>query len=142
MILAAIVVAVIILGAFMSRRGDVAVRAARAERQTITATVQTNGKIEPLSNFEAHAPLATTVKRVLVSQGEHVRAGQLLLELDDAGAEAQAAKAQAQIRAAEADLSAVRSGGTRAEVLTTTSELASARAERDSAQRNLAAMRA
>lgn len=141
-ILAAIVVAVIILAAFMSRRRDVAVHAAKAERQTITATVQTNGKIEPLNNFEAHAPAAATVKRLLVRQGDHVKAGQLLLELDDAEARAQAAKAQAQIRAAEADLSAVRSGGTHAEVLTTTSELTSARVERDAAQRNLTAMHA
>jgi len=141
-ILAAIAVAVIILAAFMSRRREIPVRAAKVERQTITATIQTNGKIEPLNNFEAHAPAATTVKRVLVRQGEHVRAGQLLLQLDDAGALAQAAKAQAQIRAAQADLSAVRNGGTRAEVLTTTSELTSARVERDAAQRNLQAMRA
>jgi HlyD family secretion protein len=141
MILAAIVVAVIILAAFMSRRREVPVRAAKVARGAITATIQTNGKIEPLDNFEAHAPAATTIKRVLVRQGEHVRAGQLLLQLDDAGALAQAARAQAQIRAAQADLSAVRSGGTRAEVLTTTSELTSARAERDAAQRNLEAMR-
>ncbi len=142
LILAAIVVAVIILAAFMSRRRDVTVRAAKVERQTIVATIQTNGKIEPLNNFEAHAPAATTVKRVLVRQGDHVRAGQLLLELDDAEAKATAAKAQAQIRAAEADLNAVKTGGTRAEVLTTTSELTTARGERDAAQRNLASMRA
>ncbi len=141
-VLAGIVVAVVILAAFMSRRREVPVRAAKAERQTITSTIQTNGKIEPLNNFEAHSPAATAVKRVLVHEGEHVKAGQLLVQLDDAGFRSQEARALAQIRAAQADLSAVRSGGTREEVLTTESQLSTARAERDAAQRNLEAMRA
>lgn len=140
MVLAAIAIAVIVLAAFMSRRREIPVRAAKAERQTITATIQTNGKIEPLDNFEAHSPAATTVKRVLVHEGEQVKSGQLLLELDDAGFRAQAARAEAQIRAADADLSAVRSGGTREEVLTNESQLAAARTELDAAQRNLQAM--
>ncbi len=139
-VLAAIVVGVIILAAFMSRRREVPVRAAKADRETITATIQTNGKIEPLNNFEAHSPAATAVRRVLVHEGEHIKAGQLLVELDDAGFRSQAARARTQIRAAEADLNAVRSGGTREEVLTNQSQLATARTERDVAQRNLKAM--
>jgi HlyD family secretion protein len=142
LILAAIVVAVIVLAAFMSRRRDVPVRAAPAERETIAATIQTNGKIEPLDNFEAHAPAPTTVKRVLVREGEHVKAGQLLVQLDDSAARSQAAKAVAQIKAAEADVSAVRHGGTREEVLTTESQLSNARSELNAAQRNVEAMKA
>jgi HlyD family secretion protein len=126
----------------MSRRREVPVRAAKAERETITTTIQTNGKIEPISNFEAHAPAPTTVKRILVREGQHVKAGQLLVELDDSGARSQAARAMTQIKAAEADLNAVRNGGTREEVLTNESQLATARTERDAAQRNLQAMRA
>ncbi len=141
LLLAAIAVAVIVLAAFVSRRREVPVRAAKAERETITATIQTNGKIEPISNFEAHAPAATTVKRVLAHEGEHVKVGQLLVQLDDSAARSDAAKALAQIRAAEANLSAVRNGGTHEEVLTTQSQLTTARAEHDAAQRNLAALR-
>lgn len=141
-ILAAIVVAVIIFGAFVSRRSEIPVRAAKAERQTITATIQTNGKIEPINNFEAHAPSATTVKRVLVREGDHVRAGQLLLELDAADARSQAAKALAQVKAAEADLHTVQHGGTREEVLTTQAQLSTAATERNAAQRNLEAVKA
>ena len=140
-ILAGIGVAVIILAAFMSRQREVPVRAAKAERQTITADIQTNGKIEPMNNFEAHAPAATTVKRVLVHEGQHVKAGQLLVELDDSGARSQSARATAQIKAAEAELNAVRTGGTREEVLTNEAQLSTARGERDAAQRNLEAMR-
>src|SRR5437868_3196591 len=127
LVMAAIVVGVIILAAFATRRREVPVRAAKADRETITATIQTNGKIEPLNNFEAHAPAATAVKRVLVREGQHVKVGQLLVELDDAAFRSQAARARTQIRAAEADLNAVHSGGTREEVLTNQSQLSTAR---------------
>lgn len=141
LVLAGIVVAVIVLAAFVSRRREVPVRAEPALVETIMANVATNGKIEPLNNFEAHAPAPTTVKRLLVQAGQHVRAGQLLLELDDADARAQAARAQTQLKTAQANLNAVRSGGTKEEVLTTRSDLTKAQAEREAAQRNLDAMR-
>src|SRR5574340_961044 len=141
MVLAAAARAVIVLAAFVSRRRDVPVRAERVVRTTITAAISTNGKIEPISNFEAHAPAPATVKRVLVREGDAVKPGQLLLSLDDADARAQAARALAQIKTAQAELNAVRSGGTREEVLTTRSDLAKAQAERDTALRNLEAMK-
>src|SRR5690348_12360414 len=118
-----------------SSRGTVTVRAEKATRQTIVNTIQTNGKIEPVQNFEAHAPAPTTVKRVLVLEGDKIKKGQLLLQLDDATARADAAKALAQVKAAEADLAAVRTGGTREEVLTTEAQLAKAQTQRDAAQR-------
>ncbi|HEV2113397.1 MAG TPA: efflux RND transporter periplasmic adaptor subunit, partial [Terriglobales bacterium] len=107
---------------------------------TITNTIQTNGKIEPVQNFEAHAPSPTTVNRVLVVEGDHVKKGQLLVQLEDAGIRVQAAKARAQVKNAQADLDAVSGGGTHQEVLATEAQLIKARGERDSAQRNLEAL--
>ncbi|MBV9087394.1 MAG: biotin/lipoyl-binding protein, partial [Acidobacteriaceae bacterium] len=141
LVLFSIAVAVILLAAFASMRGnDVPIRAARVVRENVTATIVTNGKIEPIDNFEAHAPAPATVKRVLVQQGDHVKAGQLLLQLDDADARAQAQKALAQLRGAEADLNAVRGGGTHEEVLTNESELIKARGDLDGARRNYEAL--
>ena len=141
LVLVSVTVAVILLAAFASLRGnDVPIRAARAVRETIAATITTNGKIEPLDNFEAHAPAPATVKRVLVQQGDQVKAGQLLVQLDDADARAQAEKALAQLRAAEADLKAVKGGGTHEEVLTTESELVKARGDLETARRNYEAL--
>jgi HlyD family secretion protein len=142
MIAAGIVAAVILLAAFNSMRGQViTVRAARIVRGNIRSAISTNGKIEPVRNFEAHAPAATTVKRILVREGDHVKRGQLLMELDDADARTAAARALAQLRTAQADISAVSQGGTREEVLTTDAQLVKARADRDAARRNLDAMR-
>ena len=136
-----IVAAVVFLASFMSRGEVVPVRAAVAERATIRSVVSTNGRVEPVENFEAHAPTGTTVKRLLVKEGDHVRKGQLLVQMNDAEAQAAAARALAQIRGSQADLSAVQSGGTQEEVLTRDSQFVKATTERDTAKRNLDALR-
>jgi len=141
LIIVGLLLAVIVLAAFVSlRRSQVTVRVGMAERGTITASIATNGKIEALNNFQAFAPLATTVKKIYVKQGDWVKAGQPLLRLDDADARMQAAKAEAQLKGAQADLHAVESGGTQEELLTTRNALTKAQMDRDAAQRNLDAM--
>ncbi len=140
-ILIALVLAVVVLAAFVSlRRSQVPIRVGHAERETITASISTNGKIEALNNFEAHAPMATTVKKVFVQQGQWVKPGQLLLQLEDADARLQAARADTQLKGVQADIVAVEGGGTKEEVLTTRNALVKAQADRDAAQRNLDAM--
>ncbi len=135
------VLLVVLLAAFMSsRRGETSIRTDKVSVQDLVNSISTNGKVEPIENFEAHSPAPTTVKRVLVHEGESVKAGQLLMQLDDADARAQAAKALAQMRAAEADINSTESGGTREEVLTNQSQLAKSQTERDAAERNLHAL--
>jgi HlyD family secretion protein len=138
---AGIMVAVVLLASFISRDDAVPVHAATAERSTIRSIVSTNGKVEPVQSFEAHAPVGTTVKRLLAKEGDHVKNGQLLVQLDDAEARSQAARALAQVRASQADVSAIQSGGNREEVLTVQAQLVKGRTERDTAQRNLNALR-
>jgi HlyD family secretion protein len=138
----ALLVGVVVVAAFVSRRDDpLWVRTGVAARGKIQSLISTNGKIEPVSNFEAHAPVSTTVRRVLVKEGDFVKRHQLLVELDAADARAQGARAQTQIRAAQADVSAVERGGTQEEVLNLDAQLAKARADRDTAQHNLDALR-
>jgi HlyD family secretion protein len=138
----AILTAVIVLAAFVSRRdGGVPVRTAVVEQGTIRSLVSTNGKIEPVSNFEAHAPVPTSIRRVFVKEGDSVKKGQLLVVLDDADARAQAARAQTLLRAAQADLSAAKRGGTQEEVLSLEAQLVKAGTDRDAAQRNLDALK-
>src|SRR5271157_3914907 len=138
----ALLAGVVVVAAFISHRDDpLPVQTAVAARGRIQSLISTNGKIEPVSNFEAHAPVATTVRRVLAKEGDFVRKGRLLVELDAADALAQAARAQTQMRAAQADVSAVERGGTQEEVLNLDAQLAKARADHDTAQRNLDALR-
>jgi len=137
----AILAAVVLLASFMSREPAVPVRAVNAQRGTIRSVVSTNGKVEPLQNFEAHAPVGTTVKTILVREGDQVKKGQLLLQLNDAQARSQAARAQAQVLAGEADLNAIQKGGNREEILTLESQITKARTDCETAQRNLNALR-
>ena len=138
----AILAAVIVLAAFVSRRDDaIGVRTAVVVQSSIRSLVSTNGKIEPVNNFEAHAPAATSIRRVFVKEGDSVKKGQLLLVLDDADARAQAARAQTQLKTAQASLSAAERGGTQEEVLDLEAQLVKARNDRDSAQHNLDALK-
>jgi len=135
----------IVLAAFLLysyfHHSPLRVHVTTVQRGPIRSQVSTNGKIEPIENFEGHAPIATTVKRLLVKEGDHVRKGQLLLQLDDADIRSQAARAQAQVRAAQADQSSLKTGGTQEEVITLNSQLIKARSARDLDQRNLDALR-
>ena len=137
-----VLLVVALIGAVSSlRRRPMPVTFTKVQRQALTSNISTNGKIEPISGFEAHAPAPASVKKVLVKEGERVKAGQLLLQLDDADAHAQAARALAQLRAAQAELNSIKNGGTHEEVLTNRSELTRAQAELQAAQRNFDAMR-
>ena len=117
------------------------IRATTAERGNIRSLISTNGKVEPIQNFEAHSPVATTVKRLLVKEGDHVRKGQLLLQLDDDDLRSQAARAQAQMKAAQADQANLTTGGTHEEVISLDAQLSNARAALKNAERNLDALR-
>jgi HlyD family secretion protein len=136
------VLAVVLLASLASLREEVVpVHAASVERSSIRSVISTNGKVEPVQNFEAHAPVNTTVRRVFVKEGDHVKKGQPLVQLDDADARSQAARARAQLKAAQAGVDAVERGGSQEELLTLQAQLVKARADRDSAQRSLDAFR-
>ena len=135
------VVAVILLASFASRDDSVPIVTATVRRGEIRSVISTNGKVEPISNFEAHAPVGTNVQRVFVKEGDHVKKGQLLVELDAASARSQAAQALAQIRTSEADVNSIQHGGTQEELLTLQAQLVKAKADRDAAQRNLDALK-
>lgn len=137
-----VVLAVILLASFSSMREEIIpVRAATVERSSIRTTISTNGKIEPAQNFEAHAPVSTTVRRLLVREGDHVKKGQLLLQLDDSEARSQAARAQAQVKGAQSDVQAIELGGSQEELLTLQTQLVKAKTDGDAAQRSLDALR-
>jgi HlyD family secretion protein len=134
--LASILVLLLLLLYGVFRRTPLKVRAITVQRGPIRSVISTNGKVEPVHNFEAYAPISTTVKSILVKEGDRVHKGQLLLQLDDGDIRTQAARAQAQLKTAQAYLSAPQ-----AEVQTISNQLAKARIARDTAQRNLEALR-
>lgn len=100
---------------FFSRsmtRDKLGVHAVSAVRAEVENKVATNGIVEPVHNFEYHSPLATSVKAIYVQQGDLVKTGKLIMQLDDLSARARVASAQSALRNAEATYEGISQGGT------------------------------
>jgi len=75
---------------------------AAAERGDLAKVVVATGKIQPLSKVEVKSKASGIVKKLYVDYGDHVKAGQLLAELDKIQLEASLRAAQANYQAAQA----------------------------------------
>src|SRR5580698_8986205 len=88
---AAIAMVLVFYLARLATRTRIPVRTATVERSALKSTSATNGKVEPQSNKEAHAPFAGLVKKLYVHEGQRVTEGTLLLSMDDTDARARLA---------------------------------------------------
>lgn len=121
-------------------RDRVTVRAARATHLPVASTVSTNGRVEPVANFELFSPIATTVKAVYVQPGDHVQAGKLLMRLDDTQAKASVASAESGVKTAQAAMDAAIHNGTLQERQAMAADIAREKLELAQARRNLEAL--
>ncbi|MEP6714659.1 MAG: efflux RND transporter periplasmic adaptor subunit [Terriglobia bacterium] len=112
----------------------------RPRRQTISNTLSTNGKVEPIEYVDVRAEASGLLSRMLVHQGETVRAGQALAELSQPGLAQDLQAAEARRAQAEAELSTLRGGGRGSDVAEIEGNVTRLRAQRDAAQRNLEAL--
>jgi len=120
-------------------RDKVSVRVAQASDQNLLSTISTNGKVEPVEDFEAHAPGSGTVQKIYVVEGQKVHQGDLLLTMDPGDARARVAQADEQVKAAQLTLQSVQTGGTADEQINLTSDLSTAQSQLKQAKRDLAA---
>jgi HlyD family secretion protein len=136
-----VLVLMIAVGTYVELRPHrIRVSVVKPLRETISSDITTNGKVEPIHGFEAHAPLAGTVEKILVKEGAQVKEGQLLLVLDDSPARADLATEQTRLKAAQALHANLLAGGTEQELLSRRSDLQKATTDRDAANRQLAAL--
>ena len=91
----------LVVGAWRLWTGP-AVAAYIVERRDLLQTLVATGRVESPRRVEIGSPVTGTVARVLVDEGDSVRAGQLLIALDDAEARAAVAQARAAVSQAEA----------------------------------------
>jgi HlyD family secretion protein len=125
----------------MVTRTRLPIRVATVQRGDIVSTFSTNGIVEPISNFEAHAPYAGLVKAVFVHEGDRVPQGKLLVEMDDTQARTQEATALAALRAAQANYESLTKGGNQQERYTLEGDVARTKADRDQAEKQLATLK-
>ncbi len=112
------------------------ISATQPTHQNITASLVSNGKVEPIAPFSIRAQLETFVDSVKVSEGQNVKKGQLLMELNVRQASADLAQAKSRLLRAQEDLRTAQSGGKADDAARLNADLAKATAERDRLQRN------
>jgi len=122
----------VVLGLAARAASARAVPAYVAERRALVQRVVASGRVMPAARVELASLSLAKVVRVTVREGDAVRAGQLLVSLDDAEARATLAQARARVQEAAARLDQVRGVTTRtaAESLRR-AEIRVAKAERD-----------
>jgi len=137
----AVVILVLVFVSVRSLTRDrLEVRVAQAVHKSLESTISTNGRVEPITDYEIPCRISTTVKAVYVQPGDVVPAGKLLLTLDDVEARARLATAESAVKSAEATYYSATHNGTREQQQATAADLARTRIDRDQAQRDLDAL--
>jgi HlyD family secretion protein len=101
------VVLIVLIGANMSRssKGKAqGVQLARVRTEDITSRVRAPGKIEPRTQVKISADIPGKVTRLAVKEGDAVRKGQLLLQLDDTQTRSSWDQSRAAVSSAQARL--------------------------------------
>ena len=112
------------------------ISATRPVRQNVVASISSNGKVEPIAPYTIRAQLDTFVDKVPASEGQNVKKGQSLLELNVTDAAAQLAAAKSRLLRAQDDLRAAQAGGRPDEAARVSGDLAKAQAAAERLQRN------
>ena len=127
---------VVLIAYFALRKRPPAVPVVEVMRSDLNASITSNGKVEPISPFVAHAEFATFVANVNATEGQPVHRGEVILTLDAADVRAQLAQARADLLAAQNDLRNARNGGPPDEVAQLRGDLAAARVQAANLERN------
>jgi HlyD family secretion protein len=129
-------VAAIFLVWLSGRKPAAKIAAVTPTRENLVSSISSNGKVEPISPYVTRAQLDTFVKKIYVTEGQTVKKGQLLLELNVKEVAAQLAESRSKLLRAQNDLQAARAGGKADEAAKVASDLTKAEGERDRLQRN------
>src|SRR5438067_13475938 len=91
-------------GMFIRNRGVVTVQAGRVIRQDLTQTVSANGEIKPKKYVNVSSNMMGRIVRLPVKEGDHVREGDLLVQLESIQTEADVRAAEASLDAAQTEV--------------------------------------
>ncbi len=129
-----------VIGIRRLTRDTVLVRTATVQTGDVISSVSTNGKVEPVEMFQAHAEGPGQVTAVAVQAGQRVAAGTLLLRLESSDAAAKVQTALATVASTNATAADLRQGGTRDERISMKSDLDRAQLQATQAQQTLTAL--
>src|SRR5712691_11522594 len=150
----ALVVVALITAGFVSRRGKegIAVTMAKVERTDLTSKVTANGRIDAKRKVDLSANVMGQIINLAVREGDVVKKGDFLLQIDQKQLAASAQGAAASLQALFSDRDAARANAVEAQhnfkraqknfaqKITSATDLDRARAAYDGAQANVAAI--
>jgi HlyD family secretion protein len=122
-------------------RDLVEVRVAGVNHQNLVSSVSTNGKVEPVEFYQAHAAAPGVVEKIYVDVGQKVKAGQLLVKMTDSDATAKLASATSALRSAEVAAQDIQHNGSQDERISMTGDLNRAQMQQKQAASDLEALR-
>jgi len=105
-------------------------------RENLVSSISSNGKVEPISPYVMRAQLDTFVEKVRATEGQTVKRGRVILELDVKDVAAKLSEAKGKLLRAQDDLRTAKAGGRTDDAARVAGDLAKAQAERDRLQKN------
>jgi HlyD family secretion protein len=121
---------------FSGRKPVPSIHAVSPMRENLVSSISSNGKVEPIAPYVMRAQLDTFVEKVRATEGQAVKKGQVILELDVKDAAARLSEAKSKLLKAQDDLRAAHAGGRTDEVARVAGDLSKAQADRDRLQKN------
>jgi HlyD family secretion protein len=122
-------------------RERVTIRVAPASLQNLESSTSTNGKVEPIHEFQAHAAAPGVVQRLYVGVGDKVSVGTLLVKMDDSDVQARLASSQLSVSTAKLGLATTEQNGSQEERLAMAGDIDRTRLQQQQAANDLAALR-
>jgi HlyD family secretion protein len=101
---AIVLLVVVIANMKRSAGGQTVVQAGDVKKGTVSATVRAPGRVQPETQVKLSANVPGQVVRLSVKEGDRVRKGQFLLQIDDTQYRAQVREAAAALAAARSNL--------------------------------------
>jgi HlyD family secretion protein len=136
----AVALVVIVLVVLAGRGQAPTISVVQVSREDVTSSIPSNGKVEPISPVIARAQFPTFVDKVMVTEGQSVHRGQLILNLNATDITSQLAQARQDLLSAQTALRNARAGGPPNEVAQLGGDLEKAKAQVANLERTQAAL--
>jgi HlyD family secretion protein len=127
----AAVVLTVLLVFWSGRTATARVMVANVARENLSSMISTNGKVEPILPQTFRARYPTFVQRTYAVEGQQVKRGQKLFDLDDTEVQADLAQARADLATQEEALNVAKAGGYASQSAKANADLQKAQANRD-----------
>jgi HlyD family secretion protein len=130
-IVSAALVLTVLLVFWSGRTATARVMVANVARENLSSIIATNGRVEPIAPQTFRARYPTFVQRTYVVEGQQVKSGQKLFDLDDTEVQADLAQARADLATQEEALNVAKAGGYASQAAKANADLQKAQANRD-----------